>query len=381
VWLLLLPGGVPLLAQQRPRARELGVIIGTLPPGPHNAITDVAGVRVGHATVVSGDTINTGVTVILPHGGNPYRERVPAAVEVGNGFGKPAGFAQVRELGELESPIALTCTLCVPRVQDALIGWLLALPGNAEVRSVNALVGETNDGCLSAIRHRPVTNAHVLAALAAAREGPPDEGAVGAGRGTVAFGYKGGIGTASRRLGARQGGWTVGVLVQANYGGDLTIAGVPVGRRLSPGGACAPGAAHPRGTVSAPAGDGSAMIVIATDAPLDPLQLGRLARRAFLGLARTGSVMSDGSGDFAVAFSTAHEVRRRPLPAGERLRAGATLPNEDLTPLFQAVVEATEEAVLNALFRAVSVRGARGSARALPLDSVVSILRDHRALR
>ena len=373
VLLALLVVPLPLLAQVRPRAREAGLVIGTLPTGPLNAITDVAGVRVGQVTVTAGDTVNTGVTVILPHGGNPFREKVPAAIAVGNGFGKLSGALQVNELGELESPVALTCTLCVARVQDAVLGWMLALPGNEDVRSINVVVGETNDGGLNAIRSRPVNEAHVLDALRAAREGPVEEGAVGAGRGTTAFGYKGGIGTSSRRLPERAGGWTVGVLVQSNYGGDLTIAGVPVGRLLG----------ERRVGVEAwrrDASDGSVMIVIATDAPLDHRALQRLAERAFVGIARTGSWMSNGSGDFAIAFSTAAAVRRRPLAAGQLTRSADVVATDALSPLFQAVAEATEEAVLNSLWRAQDVRGARGTIRALPLDSVATLLREHRVL-
>jgi D-aminopeptidase len=367
---LLLPAA--LQAQTpRPRAREAGIVIGSLPTGALNAITDVAGVRVGQVTVTGGDTINTGVTVVLPHGGNLFREKVPAAVSVGNGFGKLMGALQVRELGEIESPIVLTCTLCVPRVADAVLTWLLGQSGNEDVRSINVIVGETNDGTLNAIRSRPISAENVLEALRMAREGPVEEGAVGAGRGTVAFGYKGGIGTSSRLLPPRAGGYTVGVLVQSNYGGDLVVAGVPVGRLLRD--------RRPetgdRGTE-----DGSVMIVIATDAPLDSRALERLASRAFIGIGRTGSSMSNGSGDFAIAFSTAISVRRGPLPAGQIVRPGESLVLDAMSPLFQAVAEATEEAVLNSLFRAESVRGPRTTIRALPLDSILPILRERRAI-
>jgi D-aminopeptidase len=373
-WALVLAVAPQMAAAQdaRPRARDLGLSFGVLPTGPLNAITDVAGVLVGQATVAQGDSINTGVTAVLPHGGNPFRDKVPAAVSVGNGFGKLTGIAQVRELGELESPIVLTCTLCVPRAADATLTWLLELPGNQDVRSVNVVVGETNDGFLSAIRRRPIAEAHVLQALRGARQGPVEEGSVGAGRGTVAFGWKGGIGTSSRRLPERLGGWTVGVLVQSNFGGVLSIAGVPVGRRL--------GRYYLRDELDGGAGgaDGSIMIVIATDAPLEASALERLARRAFLGLARTGSPMTNGSGDFAIAFSTAESVRRG---ATTRLtRTVEVVRNDALSPLFQAVVEATEEAIVNSLFRATTVRGARGTVEALPLDSVVAILREHRAI-
>jgi D-aminopeptidase len=374
---VLLAAGSILEAQTpspRPRAREAGVIIGTLPAGPLNAITDVAGVRVGQVTVAIGDSINTGVTAVVPGPGNPFREKVPAAVVVGNGFGKLMGIAQVRELGELESPIVLTCTLCVPRAADATLTWLLGLPGNEDVRSINVVVGETNDGFLNAIRSRPITEQHVLDALRNARGGPVDEGSVGAGRGTTAFGWKGGIGTASRRVPERFGGYTVGVLVQSNFGGTLTIAGVPMAQ-LGPAGRATEGPAD-RGASA----DGSIMIVIATDAPLDARSLERLASRAFIGVGRTGSWMANGSGDFAIAFSTAPSVRRGPLPQGAISRTAEALTNDALSPLFAAVAEATEEAILNSLFRAQTVRGSRGAVRALPLDSVLTILREHRAV-
>jgi D-aminopeptidase len=354
LFLLLWLAAAPLTAQSpRPRARDIGLVVGVYPPGPLNAITDVAGVRVGHTTVTRGDSINTGVTAILPHGGNPFREKVPAAIVVGNGFGKLAGSTQVNELGELESPIVLTCTLCVPRAADAVLTWLLALPGNEDVRSANPVVGETNDGFLNNIRARPITEADVLGAIQGAAGGPVEEGAVGAGRGTVAFGWKGGIGTASRRLPAPQGGWTVGALVQTNFGGSLTINGAPVGRELRR---------------NDPSGDGSIIMVVATDAPLDHLRLERVAKRALAGLARTGSSFSNGSGDYVIAFST---------------NRAATTPvvNDAMSPLFQAAIEATEEAIYNSLLRAVSVRGYRGEVRALPIDSTVTILKRYGAIR
>jgi len=354
-------------AQNRPRARDIGIIVGSIPTGPLNAITDVAGVRVGHTTVARGDTINTGITAILPHGGNPFREKVPAAIVVGNGFGKLAGSTQVNELGELESPIVLTCTLCVPRAADAVLTWLLALPGNEDVRSANPVVGETNDGYLNNIRARPITEADVLSAIRGAAEGPVAEGAVGAGRGTVAFGWKGGIGTSSRKLPAQFGGWTVGVLVQTNFGGDLRIDGVPIEIRV--------GAQH-----AAPLpqnGDGSIIMVVATDAPLDHLRLTRLANRALAGLARTGSSMSNGSGDYVIAFSA------RRLTAGPPDRPTATfevVTNDGMSPLFQAAADATEEAIYNSLLRAETVRGYRGVVRALPVDSTLAILKRHGAI-
>jgi len=370
----------------RPRARDLGIRLGVLPPGPLNAITDVAGVRVGQVTVAAGDSINTGITAILPHAGNVFRDKVPAAVSVGNGFGKLTGIAQIRELGEIESPIVLTCTLCVPRAADAVLTYLLGLPGNENVQSANAVVGETNDGFLNLIRLRPITEAQVLEALRTAREGPVEEGSVGAGRGTVAFGWKGGIGTSSRVLPTALGGWTVGVLVQTNFGGILTIGGAPVGQRLGRyflQGQVQPSAVgrQPSEVSRQPSADGSIMIVVATDAPLDARGLERLAQRAFLGVARTGSPMTNGSGDFAIAFSTAASVRRDPLPPGRLTRTGESVANDAQSPLFEAVVEATEEAILNSLFRAETVRGPRGTVGALPLDSVTTILREYRVIR
>jgi D-aminopeptidase len=371
----------------RPRARDLGITIGVLPPGPLNAITDVAGVRVGQVTIAVGDSINTGITAILPHAGNVFRDKVPAAVSVGNGFGKLTGIAQIRELGEIESPIVLTCTLCVPRAADAVLTYLLGLPGNENVQSANAVVGETNDGFLNLIRLRPITEAQVLEALRTAREGPVEEGSVGAGRGTVAFGWKGGIGTSSRVLPTALGGWTVGVLVQTNFGGILTIGGAPVGQRLGryylQGQVRGLEVRGQRSGVTPPhdSPDGSIMIVIATDAPLDSRGLERLAQRAFLGVARTGSPMTNGSGDFAIAFSTAASVRRGPLAQGHLTRTGESVANDAQSPLFEAVVEATEEAILNSLFRAETVRGPRGTVGALPLDSVTTILREYRVIR
>jgi D-aminopeptidase len=362
-------------AQQRPRARDLGIIVGILPPGPRGAITDVAGVRVGHTTITRGDSINTGVTAILPHGGNVFREKVPAAVVVGNGFGKLAGATQVNELGELESPIVLTCTLCVPRAADAVLTYLLRLPGNEDVRSANPVVAETNDGFLSDIRARPITEADVLAAIRSASPGPVPEGAVGAGRGTVAFGWKGGIGTASRRVPATLGGWTVGVLVQSNFGGVLTINGAPVGRELGEGGRAEKGGIGGTG-----GSDGSIIIVVATDAPLDHRQLERLGRRALAGLARTGSSMSNGSGDYVIAFSTS----RFPLtaqPPNRLTDSRDVVTNAAISPLFEAVIEATEEAIYNSLLRAEAVRGYRGTVPALPLDSTIAVLKRHGAMR
>jgi D-aminopeptidase len=362
------------MTPERPRAREAGVVVGILPTGPLNAITDVAGVRVGHATVMEGDRVRTGVTAILPHGGDLFRSRVPAAIVVGNGFGKLVGETQVRELGELETPVLLTCTLCVWRAADALTEWLLERPGMEDVRSINPVVGETNDGFLNDIRARPVGRDHVRAALQSAAGGPVAEGSVGAGTGTVAFGWKGGIGTSSRRLPAGLGGWTVGVLVQSNYGGVLTINGAPVGRAL---GRYSFQQALEAGEREEDGGDGSIMIVVATDAPLTPPNLERLGRRALAGLARTGSIMSNGSGDYVIAFSTAGSVRREavggPRPVEE-------LPNDLVSPLFHAVAEATEEAILNSLFRATTVTSGSRTVEALPLDATLDVLRRHDAL-
>ncbi len=361
-------------AEQRPRAREAGVVVGTLPPGPHNAITDVAGVGVGHATLAEGRRLHTGVTAVVPHAGNLFRQRVPAAIVVGNGFGKLAGITQVQELGELETPILLTGTLSTWKVADATVDWLLRQPGMEQVRSINPVVGETNDGYLSDIRARPLTPALVEQALTRLSRGAVEEGAVGAGAGTVAFGWKGGIGTSSRRLPETDGGYTVGVLVQSNFGGELTIAGVPVWKDLPDPAEYARSQAVPPPST----GDGSIMMVVATDAPLDAAQLQRLARRALVGLARTGSVMSNGSGDYVIAFSTARDNLRDPAASVQPARSVA---GEGMTPLFQAVAEATEEAILNSMFRAQTVHGHRGTAAALPLEPVLESLRRAQALQ
>jgi D-aminopeptidase len=357
--------------QGRPRARQAGVVTGILPTGPLDAITDVAGVRVGHATMVVGDDLRTGVTVILPHAANVFREKVPAAVFVGNGFGKLTGVTQVGELGTLETPIALTGTLSTWRVADALAEWVLAQPGNGDVLSVNPVVGECNDGYLSDIRRRPAGREQLLAAIASASGGPVAEGCVGAGTGTRCLGWKGGIGTASRRLPAALGGWTVGVLVQTNFGGVLTVAGVPVGVEL--------GRYAFKDELEAPE-RGSCMIVIATDAPLDARQLGRLAARTPMGLARVGGFASNGSGDYAIAFTANPSCRVADDARG--VRTAAALADDDLSPLFLAVVESTEEAVLDSLFTATTTKGVQGhEADALPIDKVLEILRRHGALR
>lgn len=355
-------------AQARPRARDLGVAPGIFTPGANNAITDVAGVRVGHATVIEGDSVRTGVTAILPHGGNHFNERVPAAVHVGNGFGKLLGSTQVAELGELETPILLTCTLCVWRAADAMVAWLLAQPGMERVRSINPLVAETNDGGLNAIRSRPITSAHVVTALGEAKDGPVAEGSVGAGTGTSAFGWKGGIGTSSRRLPASLGGYTVGVLVQTNFGGVLQVLGAPIGKIL--------GRHSYRAALMQERGDGSIIMVVATDAPLSERQLERIAARAMMGLARTGADASNGSGDYAIAFSTALDVRRNAMNAG--FRTGRTLADDAVSPVFQATIEATEEAIYNSLFRATSVTSRGRTVEAIPIDSVRAILARYR---
>jgi len=371
-------------SQNRPRARDLGIKVGILSPGPLNAITDVNGVLVGHATVIRGDNVRTGVTAILPHGGNLFREKVPGAVFVGNGFGKLAGSTQVNELGEIETPILLTSTLSVPRVADYLLDYMLALPGNEDVLSINPLVGETNDGYLNDIRGRHLTRDDVLAAIKGAKTGPVTEGSVGAGTGTVAFGFKGGIGTSSRKLPAKLGGYTVGVLVQTNFGGVLTINGAPVGQELDRYYLREElnQAARKRDRKETDA-DGSIIIVIATDAPVDARNLERMAARAMMGLARTGAAGSNGSGDYAIAFSTAEDVRVRTLSQSQRNapRTVKTLPNDAMSPLFLAVIESTEEAIYNSLFKATTISGNGHTVEALPLDRTVEILRKHGLVR
>lgn len=366
--------------EPRPRVRELGIQIGVLPPGPANAITDVAGVRVGHTTLIKGDSVRTGVTAILPHGGNIFKEKVPGAVFVGNAFGKLIGSTQVNELGEIETPILLTSTLSTARAADSLITYMLGLPGNESVQSVNPLVGETNDGYLNDIRSRPITEQDVMAAIRGAKEGAVEEGCVGAGTGTVAFGFKGGIGTSSRRLPAALGGYTVGVLVQSNFGGILSIAGAPMGRELGnyylkdylEGGKRG---AHSPAPSQNP--NGSIMIVVATDAPITHRNLSRLAARAIMGLARTGSSGSNGSGDFVIAFSTAQELR---IAHGQKTRAAAELSNEDMSPLFEAAIEAAEEAIYNSLFRACDMQGRGHTVKALPLKETLEILRRYNVI-
>jgi D-aminopeptidase len=363
----------------RPRSSDLGLKVGILPAGPLDAITDVAGVEVGQTTIIRGDNIRTGVTAVLPHPGNLYREKVPGGIFVGNGFGKLAGSTQVEEMGNIETPILLTSTTSVPRVADALISYMLALPDNEDVLSINPVVGETNDGYLSDIRGRHIAPEDVFAAVKNAKGGPVAEGAVGAGTGTVVFGWKGGIGTSSRRLPASLGGYTVGVLVQTNYGGVLTIAGAPVGQEL--------GQYYLRKELQQAGNgrnedkaDGSCMVVVATDAPLDARNLKRLAARAWLGVARTGSSGSNGSGDYAIAFSTAPQVR---IHASDKAltRNIEVVTNDAMSPLFQAAIEATEEAVYNSMFKAMTMTGNGHTVEALPIDKTVEILKEHRVIK
>ena len=373
----------------RPRAREAGVKVGILATGPLNAITDVDGVRVGHRTLIRGSDVRTGVTAILPHGGNLFREKVSGAVFVGNGFGKLTGSTQVDELGEIETPIILTSTLSVPRAADALLDYMLALPGNEDVRSVNPLVAETNDGgTLNDGRGRHLSRDDVLDAIRNASGERVEEGAVGAGTGTIAFGFKGGIGTSSRKLPESLGGYTIGALVQTNYGGVLTINGAPVGREL--------GAFYLKEFVSSaatqaseraatgpgkPAADGSIIIVIATDAPVDARNLRRMGARAMWGVARTGASGSNGSGDYAIAFSTSPGLRISP-GRGEAgaVRSFKSISNDAMSPLFLAVIEATEEAIYNSLFRAETMTGRGTTVEALPLERTFEILRKYNAI-
>ena len=356
---------------ERPRLRELGVEIGIFQTGKHNAITDVPGVLVGHRTVIEGDNIRTGVTAILPHEGNLFREKIPAALYVGNGFGKLVGATQLEELGQIETPILLTNTLSVWDAARGAVDFMLALPGNENVRSINPIVGETNDGGLNDIRGRTVTSQHAIEAIRQAATGPVAEGCVGAGTGTVCFGWKGGIGTSSRVLPTSLGGYTVGVLVQTNFGGILDIAGVPVGKAL--------GKFSYKNEIQN-RGDGSCIIVVATNAPANSQQLKRLAKRATLALGRTGSAMSHGSGDYVIAFSTAEILRIR--AADQRETPSTRLRDDDLSPLFQAAVESTEEAIDNSLLKAIDTKGFQGrEVKALPVEKVVELLRKYGKIR
>ncbi|MDN3657447.1 P1 family peptidase [Ferruginibacter paludis] len=371
-FILLLCAPCLLQAQERKRARDYGIQIGVMKTGRLNSITDVAGVKVGQTTLIKGDSIRTGVTAIVPHDGNIFQQKVPAAIYVGNGFGKLAGSTQVNELGNLETPIVLTNTLNVPVAMDALIGYTLNQPGNEKVASVNAVVGETNDGYLNDIRGRHVTKEDVLAALQNAGTNRVQEGAVGAGTGTVCFGFKGGIGTSSRKLPASLGGYTVGVLVQTNFGGVLQVAGTPVGEELGQ---------FDFSDKLLNNVDGSCMIIVATDAPLDNRNLMRLAKRAMLGLGKTGGITSNGSGDYVIAFSTALEVRV-PYTTNNAVINTPLLQNDGTSPLFMAVIEATEEAIINSLFTATTMVGKNSNKiEALPLDKVIPILKKYNRIK
>lgn len=368
--LLLLFCSIHQSASSQERLRDYGVQIGILATGPNNAITDIPGLSVGHHTQIKADHIRTGVTAILPHQGNIFQEKVPAAVFVGNGFGKLAGSTQVKELGNIETPIVLTNTLSVPTAVNALIGYTLEMPGNETVRSVNAVVGETNDGYLNDIRGRHVKEEHVLQAIQSASGGPVQEGNIGAGTGTICFGYKGGIGTASRVLPEENGGYSVGVLVQTNFGGVLEINGVNMGKELEG----YPGLPVKRA-------DGSCMIIVATNAPLDARNLERLASRALLGLGKTGGIASNGSGDYVIAFSTAEEVRV-PYRSESPTLDQKVLRNSAMSPLFLATIEATEEAILNSLFAAETMTGRDGhQIKALPKEQVLDLLEKYGRLK
>ena len=361
----------------RARSSDLGLKVGVLPRGMLDAITDVSGVEVGQTTIIRGENIRTGVTAILPHAGDLYRDRVPGGIFVGNGFGKFAGSTQVDEMGDIETPVLLTSTTSVPRVTDSVTSYMLALRSNEQVLSINPVVGETNDGFLNDIRGRHISPEDVFAAIRNARGGVVQEGAVGAGTGTVAFGWKGGIGTASRRLPASLGGYTVGVLVQTNFGGILTIMGAPVGEEL--------GQYYLRKELQETASekdkpDGSCMIVIATDAPMDSRNLKRLAARAWVGMGRTGSSASNGSGDYAIAFSTAPEVRIH-MDDKSLARKLEVLTNDAMSPLFEAVIEATEEAIYNSMFKAITMTGNGHTVDALPIEKTTKILREHGVLK
>lgn len=350
------------MESRRKRVRTLGITPGILPVGKWNAITDVAGVKVGHLTLIEGEDIRTGVTAILPHNGNLFQEKIPAGIIVGNGFGKLIGFTQVEELGEIETPIVLTNTIAAPRAAEAIIEWILDQPGNKNIRSVNPVVGETNDGYLNNIRQIAVTKEHVLQTIGTASSGEVAEGCVGAGTGTACFGWKGGIGTSSRLLPEKLGSYTIGVLVQTNFGGVLQIDGIPVGKQL--------GKHYWKEALEGATPDGSIMIVLATDAPLSDRNLKRLAKRGMAGLARTGASMSNGSGDYVIAFSTNENVRRTPERRG-KVWAYPEVPNDEMSPLFQAAIEATEEAIYNSLCMAETMTGYQGvTVQALPIPFV-----------
>lgn len=373
--LLILGLTLPMNANaEQVRARDIGIKPGILNPGKNNAITDVEGVLVGHVTLNEGDSIRTGATAILPHGGNIYQNKVPAAAVIGNGFGKMMGYTQIHELGEIETPIVLTNTLNVPRAADAILDWTLRQEGNEAVRSVNNIVGETNDAGLNDIRGRHLTPEIIIKAIEGAKSGPVEEGDVGAGKGTVAFSWKGGIGTSSRKLPEALGGYTVGVLVQSNYGGVLTMDGVPIGEELNQ--------FYLQDYVDSDSADGSIMMIVATDAPLGDRNLERLGNRAMTGLARTGSSMTNGSGDYVIAFSTAESVRRTPERRNNKSKI-EEVPNGNMSPLFQAVAEATEEAIYNSLLMARTVTsknvmtGEMRTIHELPVDKVREILKKY----
>lgn len=357
--------------EKRGRARDFGIFTGILRTGKNNAITDVTGVKVGHTTLIKGDSVRTGVTAIIPHGGNVFQDKVPAAIYVGNGFGKSMGLSQIKELGNLETPILLTNTLNTPLVANALIDYMLLQPGNEQVKSVNAMVGETNDGGLNDIRGRHVRAEDVLKAINEATAGMVNEGCVGAGTGTEALGYKGGVGTSSRVLPASKGGYTVGVLVQSNFGGVLQINGAPVGRELNN--------FYLMDKTKTYKADGSCMIIIATDAPLSDRNLERLAKRSYIAFGNVGAFSSNGSGDYAVAFST-YEKNRIPYQTKNKVRNIDDLNNDELSPLFMAVWEATEEALLNSLFMATDTKGNGREVKALPIKKTLEILKKYNAL-
>jgi D-aminopeptidase len=373
--LLLALTALPATAEWGQRVRDHGIVVGIFPPGPYNGITDVQGVRVGHSTITEGDDVRTGVTAIIPGRGNLYTHPVPAWIHVANGYGKLIGETQVREFGEIETPILLTCTMCVWRAAQGLVAWMYDQPGMGE-HTINPVVGATNDSQVNNMWADSVGLSHVYEALNGANDGPVLEGTIGAGAGTQAFGWKGGIGSSSRKLPASLGGWTVGVLVQTNFGGNLTINGAPVGRELGRF-----SYQHALGSNWRPADDredGSIMIIVATDAPLEARNLGRLAQRTIMGLARTGSFAHNGSGDYVIAFST-HPDLRRPRHSESPVRTPA-LVNAAMSPLFAAAAEATEESIYNAMFAATTVRSSRGTLEAIPREDVLRVLRKYNGL-
>jgi D-aminopeptidase len=360
-----------LLLAQNIRVRDLGINVGVLPPGGHNSITDVDGVKVGHFTLIKGDDVRTGVTAILPHSDNIFEEKVPAAIYIGNGFGKITGYSQVEELGNIETPIILTNTLSVPTAADALIDYTLSFENAEDIRSVNPIVGETNDSRLNDIRARHIKKKHVLEAIKSANSGPVEEGVVGAGTGTVCFGFKGGIGTASRVLPDELGGWTIGVLVQSNFGGVLQINGAPVGKELKK---------YYYSEIFENSPDGSCMIVVMTDAPLSSRNLKRLAKRTMLGLGKTGGIASNGSGDYAIAVSTSKELRI-PHSTESKYKNNKVLRNDEMSPIFMAAIEATEEAILNSLFMAHTVTGYNNhTVQSIPKEKILKILHKYNVI-